>query len=152
MRSQGPPHTCQGDVCTHKRSRSPVFLIRCHRIKGTTEPHSHQNSRMILTPLRIPRQLTVGFDFSGHENFQADHQRQGERKVARGQRGRKQCPEGEVAVGRVHERHRELPVQKVEALTAAWQRSRAPPGKRCTAAPACQPPSRIKLAVPSFSA
>lgn len=81
-----------------------------------------------------------------HENFQADHQRQGERKVARGQRGRKQCPEGEVAVGRVHERHRELPVQKVEALTAAWQRSRAPPGKRCTAAPACQPPSRIKLA------
>ncbi|XP_010831051.1 PREDICTED: enoyl-CoA delta isomerase 2, mitochondrial isoform X2 [Bison bison bison] len=53
-----------------------------------------------------------------HENFQADHQKQGERKVARGQRGRKQCPKGEVAVRRMHECHRKLPVQKGEALMA----------------------------------
>ena len=114
-----PAHTCHGDMCTHERSRSPVSPYKVSQDQRNSEPHKRQNSGMISTPLRIPLQPTVGFDFSGHENFQADHQKPGERKVARSQRGRKQRPEGEVAVRRVHECHRELPVQEGEALMSA---------------------------------
>uniref|UniRef100_A0A4W2E7F4 Enoyl-CoA delta isomerase 2 n=1 Tax=Bos indicus x Bos taurus TaxID=30522 RepID=A0A4W2E7F4_BOBOX len=95
--SKLPPNNAvlEPEVCGHRARPTPA-KVTC----------AHSNIQEALSSLQ------------GHENFQADHQKQGERKVARGQRGRKQCPKGEVAVRRMHECHRKLPVQKGEALMA----------------------------------
>ena len=79
-----------------------------------------------------------------HENFQADHQKQEERKVT----GGKQCPEGEAAVRQVHGCHHELLVQKSKSKAVVTSMAQLFPEMCCTTVSAFQLLSQINLAMP----
>lgn len=73
-------------VRTHITVREALSYVT-HISEGRTgfrEPWRNiiQHSRINSTPSRMPLRLTVGFVFSGHAYFKADHQKSGERKAA----------------------------------------------------------------------